>query len=226
MAPRSAIMAAFAPILVAASPALAADQDVELWTVGIATGPISGKVLGSMEVSIRSSDEGTRHATVLLRPSIGYQVTPKLSLWAGYTRATIGTIGRPLSIENRYFQQASWTIGKVAGGTLTSRTRLEQRTVMGRNDTGWRARQQLRWTKPIAKEGTSVVLSSEVFVALNSTDFGASAGLDQTRNFAGINLPLAKGFTVEGGYMNRYVRRAGVPDRLDHILPITATYRF
>ena len=97
---------------------------------------------------------------------------------------------------------------------------------MGRNDTGWRARQQLRWTKPIAKEGTSVVLSSEVFVALNSTDFGASAGLDQTRNFAGINLPLAKGFTVEGGYMNRYVRRAGVPDRLDHILPITATYRF
>ncbi len=224
MAARFVIIAA--PMLLAASPALAVDEDVEIWTVGIATGTISGKVLGSMEVSIRSSDEGTRHATVLLRPSIGYQVTPKLSLWAGYTRATVGSVGRPLSIENRYFQQASWTIGKVAGGTLSSRTRLEQRTVMGRNDTGWRARQQLRWTKPASTGGANVVLSSEVFVALNSTDFGARAGLDQTRTFAGINLPLAKGFTLEGGYMNRYVKRSGVPDRLDHIVPVTATYRF
>ena len=113
-----------------------------------------------------------------------------------------------------------------AGGNLTSRTRLEQRWVEGRNSLGWRAREQLRWTKPINAKGLSAVVSSEIFVALNSTDFGARAGFDQWRNFAGVNMPFVKGLSIESGYMNRYVRRVGAPDRIDHIVPIVVAWRF
>lgn len=218
-------VAAAAAIAVAA-PAQAAEQDFELWTIGLANGTLTGKLLGSMEVSIRSSDEGTRSPTILLRPSLGVQVTKNLGLWLGYVRVSVNPDGRPGTRENRLFQQASWTIGKLGGGTLASRTRLEQRMLEERAITGWRVRQQFRWTKPLKRKGTSAVLSSEAFVALNTTDFGARPGLDQWRNFAGINLPVAKGLSLETGYMNRYVRRPSAVDRIDHIIPVTMAIRF
>jgi hypothetical protein len=206
--------------------ATAADNDAEAWLVGTANGSLSGKLLGTLELGARHSNDPTRRLTTLFRPSLGYQVTPKVSLWLGYARFNVYPDDRPAILENRLFQQVSWSIGRVAGGSLTSRTRLEQRMFEGRDDTGWRARQNLRWVRPIGADGVSAVLSSEVFVALNSTDFGARAGFDQSRNFVGANLPLAKGLSIEGGYMHRYVRRVGISDRIDHILPVTIAWRW
>lgn len=221
---RTALLAA--ALLAGASPALAAEQDGEVWGIATATGSIRGKLLASAEVSIRSMDEGTRRPTVLLLPTIGYQATGRLSLWTGYLRVVTYVDGGAAMRENRIFAQGSWVIGGFASGSLSSRTRLEHRRVEGRAGTGVRVRQQLRWTKPLAPKGPGAVVSSEVFVALNSTDFGARAGFDQVRNFVGLNVPIAKGLTVEGGYMNRYIRRSGIPDRIDHIVPITVALRF
>ncbi len=207
-------------------PAHAAEQDVELWTVAQASGSLSGRLLGSFEISIRSSDKGTQTPTKLIRPAIGIQASKAVSLWLGYARVSVSPEGRPPTRENRLFQQVQWTIGTVAGGTLSSRTRLEERFVEGRAITGWRFRQQLRWQRPLKAGGPSIVVSTEPFIALNRTDFGATPGIDQWRTFAGLSLPVAKGLSLETGYLNRYVRRAGLEDRVDHILPIIVSYRF
>lgn len=207
-------------------PAAATEADFEAWSTITASGAVAGSVLASFEVSIRADDFGTRAPTTLIRPALGYQMSRNVSLWGGYARVDTRPQGQAATAENRYFQQLLWAPGSVGGVTIALRTRLEQRTVEGAKDTGWRLRQQIRATVPLRKAGLSAVVSSEPFVALNSTDFGASNGLDQWRNFAGISVPATKRLSVEFGYMNRYVQRRGRPDRVDHIIPLTLGYRF
>lgn len=187
--------------------------------------PVAGPLLASLELSIRVDDRGTRGPTTLMRSALGYQLSKSVSLWAGYVRVDTRPQGRNATGENRYFQQLSWVPGSVGGVAVALRTRLEQRTFEGAKDTGWRLRQQIRATVPFRKGGPSAVLTSEL-VALNSTDFGASKGFEQWRNFAGINVPATKHLSVEVGYMNRYVRRRGARDRVDHIVPLTLGLRF
>jgi len=211
---------------IAPAQALATEQDGEIWTSAWAHGPVSGKMLVSIDASLRSSDRGTSAPTVLIRPLIGVQATKTLSLWTGYTYAASAPNGRADIKEHRAVQQATWAIGKIGRGTLLSRTRVETRWVDGRAGTGWRIRQMVRYAQPMGETKALLVLQSEPFINLNTTGFGQSAGFDQIRNFIGVNAPMAKGLAIEGGYMNRYIRRSGAEDRIDHILPITAVYRF
>lgn len=222
------IVRAMSLALLAAVPAAASaqEQDGEAWASFWAYGPVSGKLLGWVDGSLRMSDRGTDSPTVLIRQLVGVQATKTLSLWGGYTFTASNPIGRATVTEHRAVQQALWNVGKVAGGTLVSRTRLEQRWVEGRAGTGHRLRQMLRYTTPIDRQKTLFVLSSESFVAFNSTPFGQAAGFDQVRNFVGVNVPLAPKLTADIGYMNRYIRRRAAEDRMDHIVPVTLVARF
>ncbi|WP_404365924.1 DUF2490 domain-containing protein [Sphingomonas sp. MMS24-J45] len=224
----SHVLSAAALALLAAFPSVAAaqEQDGEAWASFWVQGPLAGKLLGSVDGSLRVSDRGTDAPTILIRPLVGVQATRTLSLWGGYTYVASNPSGRPAVREHRAVQQAMWNVGKVAGGNLVSRTRLEQRWVEGRAGTGHRLRQMLRYTTPIDRRNTQFVLSSETFVAFNSTPFGQAAGFDQVRNFVGLNLPIAPKLTADVGYMNRYIRRRGAEDRMDHILPVTLVARF
>ena len=217
---------ALALLLAFPATAFAQEQDGEAWGSFWVWGPMSGKLLGWVDGSLRVSDRGTDSPTVLIRPMIGVQATKRLSLWGGYTFTVSNPSGRAAVHEHRAVQQALWNVGKVAGGTLVSRTRLEQRWVEGRSGTGHRLRQMFRYATPIDRHKTQFVLSSESFVAFNSTPFGQAAGFDQVRNFVGLNVPLAPKVTADIGYMNRYIRRRGAEDRMDHILPVTLVARF
>lgn len=201
------------------------EQDFEVWSVLTATGSVAGPLLASFELSIRADDRGTRGATTLIRSSVGYQVSDRLSLWLGYARVDTRPEGRPDVAENRYFQQATWNLGSVGGASIVSRTRIEQRNIEGARDTGWRVRQQLRATVPLRRNGPSAVFSTEPSIAINSTDLGAS-GLNQWRNFVGVNVPATGNVSVELGYLNRFIRRSGLRDRVDHVVPLTLGVRF
>ena len=208
------------------APGAAAEQDAEIWTNFWATGSVKGRLLASVDASVRSSDRNTTASGILVRPMVGVQVSKPISVWLGYTYTKSHPRGRADVTENRYFAQALWTLGNVGKGSLQSRTRLELRRFEGRRDDGWRIRESLRFTHPIGSSKTLVALSTEGFFNLNSTDAGASAGFDQIRNFVGINTPLMKNVALEAGYMNRYIRRSGAVDRMDHIMPVTVSYRF
>jgi hypothetical protein len=221
------LIVALAALLATRAAAQGPDPDGEIWTGVTATGSIAGPLLGYGEYQLRFDDKGTARSTVQSRLALGYQISKPVSVFLGYFRGLQFPRGQNPIRENRIYQQLNWTIGKIGPGTLSARTRLEQRMIETRTITGWRARQQLRYALPVAKKSkTTIVFSTEALVALNTTDWGASAGLDQWRNFAGINVPVAKGVTIEAGYLSRYTRRSGSRDRIDHIVPVTVAWRF
>jgi Protein of unknown function (DUF2490) len=222
------ILAAAFAVSAIATPALAEgpDPDFEVWTSFIASGPIKDKVLGSLELTVRNTDDQTRGAQKIVRTMIGYQVSKPLALFVGYLHSAQRADGAPAVIENRYFAQAAWTIGKIGRVTVSSRTRAEARTIDGRAGASYRARERIGFTLPIKGSKSSLIATTEAFYTLNTTSWGARAGLEQWRNFAGISFPLIKGLSIETGYLNRYAIRSGRRDRMDHILSTTVNYRF
>ncbi|WP_269513725.1 DUF2490 domain-containing protein [Brevundimonas subvibrioides] len=209
----AAILASAAVVLTLAAPA-AAQHDNQVWTAAFASGPVreGGKVLAWWDSHARFRDEGDHLDTTLLRAGVGWRASPRLDLWAGYAHITQRRPG-PDTVEHRAWQQATYPIADLAGGRLTGRTRLEQRFREGTDDTGWRVRQFVRWSRPVASSDFSVVLSNETFVTLNRTDWGQSGGYDQNRAFAGVGWQMTPKFRLEAGYMNQHVDGGSRPDR-------------
>ncbi|MDO7841521.1 DUF2490 domain-containing protein [Sphingomonas immobilis] len=222
------ILAALALLVPAA--VQAQDSDGEIWVSGWATGKVSGKLLASVDVSLRADDKGTRSPTLLLRPLIGVAVTKRLSLWGGYTYVATypdaGPNATGVTAEHRAVGQILWNPPLPGRSALVARTRIEARFVEGQAGTGYRLREMLRYTHPISRGKTLIVLQSEPFVALNDTAFGQAGGMDQIRNFVGVNVPVGKGLSTDLGYMNRYIWRRTGNDRMDHIAATMLIYRF
>ena len=125
--------------------------------------------------------------------------------------------------EHRIWQQLQFAALRTKAGAplVISRTRLEQRMIEGRDDTGWRLRQFVRLQVPIARKGAvQAVAFTEGFFNLNSTQWGARDGVDQWRTFVGVGLPVAKRMRLEPGYLNQRVFRRG-EDRTNHVLSAT-----
>ncbi len=209
------------PALLFAAPACAED-DLQAWTGVVAQGAVKGDLYVWVEGQARFSDDIGQLGQFILRPAAGIRFAPDASAIAGYayvqTRSSAGVVTR----EHRPWQQVQFALVRNGQGrpVVTSRTRLEQRMVEGRNETGWRLRQFLRAGVPIARNGVQAVVFTEGFFNLNSTDFGARAGVDQWRTFVGLGLPVSKKARLEPGYLNQHVFRRG-EDRTNHVLNAT-----
>ncbi len=170
----------------------------------------------------RFLDESNGFAQSLVRPGFGYAVSEDVTAWVGYAwiRSEPGA-GRN-SHEHRLWQQVTWA-RRFAALTAASRTRLEQRFVDTGDDTGWRLRQFVKLTHPLALH-PRLGLSGydEVFFDLNDTDFGAAAGFAQNRLFAGFSWRLdASGrVSAEIGYLNQFGRNQSGADPMNHILSL------
>lgn len=157
----------------------------------------------------------------LLRPGLGYALSEKLSLWGGY--AFIVT-DQPFAArefdEHRLWQQVLWT-DTTPVGTVTLRSRFEQRFAVTGADAALRFRQLVKWSWPIPfAGGFSLVAANEVFVNVSNADWGPRQGLDQNRAFAGLGYAFDQHVKAEIGYMNQYIDRPIDPDRMSHILGI------
>ncbi len=212
---------------VAPSAHAAPSQDTQYWFTTLAQGSIKGDVLYLLEVQPRFGGDGTDVNQVILRPAIGVKVNDRLSIYQGYAAVRSPRSGGPDVKEDRSFQQISWTIGRVAGGMLTSRTRLEQRWLSTGDDMGWRAREMVRFALPLTHKprGIAALTFVESFIALNDTDWGARSGFDRVRSFAGVEIPLPGKSTVELGYLNQYVNNRGRRDAMNHVLAVNLMLR-
>ena len=212
-------------LLMIATPANAKTQDTQVWaTVGL-TLPISGALSGGVEYSLRTGDNNARLSTTFIRSSLSYKISKAVSTKFGYAWIAVHPDGGAAVRESRLYEEMNWTLGHTVSGTWGLRTQIEQRFLEGRRHIRWRLRERLKLAVPLRPSGPGLVFTSEYIFALNSTDYGAQAGFDQTRNFVGISIPLSGHATVDAGYMNRYVFRRGAADRDDHIFPITLSYR-
>jgi hypothetical protein len=83
-------------------------------------------------------------------------------------------------------------------------------------------RPYVKFSLPLATGSkTSLVLSSETFVNLNTTPFQKQDGLDRMRNFIGINAPITKSVSAEFGYLNQHGFVRGGEDTSDHVASVS-----
>lgn len=209
--------------LLAASPA-AAEDDFQPWLAATATIPVAERVVVWLEGQARTSDDASRLNQILLRPALGYRVTPTTTLFAGYAFVPTNPRGPASSKEHRIWQQATFRIaGDGQGITLSGRSRLEQRFREEDGQVGHRYRQLVRLTAPVDGKGVQAVVWSEAFLGLNDTRWGQPGGLDRWRNFLGVSLPVASTLRVEPGYMNEVIEQRD-QDRMNHIASLTLNF--
>ena len=111
-------------------------------------------------------------------------------------------------------------MGELFGGSLSGRTRLEQRFRDSDNDTGVRLRQFFRWSHKLGDTQYSAVLWDELFVALNDAEWGQRDGIDQNRAFAGLAWQPNSRLRLEAGYLHNSIRRPG-PNPTNHTFALT-----
>ena len=96
----------------------------------------------------------------------------------------------------------------------------------GGRETGLRLRQMLKANKPLeANPNFSFILSDEMFLNLNDTDWGVRSGFDQNRLFLGAGYVFNPTVKLEAGYLNQYVNGARI-DRMNHILSSSLNISF
>lgn len=207
-------------------------EDFHSWGAVVATGAIGERSVDLrywLEGQGRFNDDSSRFNQGIVRGALGKAVGPGAVLWGGYAFIPTEPVGVANdTIEHRIWQQLTWRAPRTfAGLSLSTRSRLEQRFVDSGDETGWRARQLIKLTRPLDAAGHRYVsIWDEVFVNLNRTDWGADDGFDQNRIFVGLGLRLGPGWVTEIGYMNQYVARPGRSDASNHVLSMTLFLNF
>lgn len=209
------------------SPVQAATDDEQVWFQAIGQGSITGNIVYFAEIQSRFGNSMDGLDQMLIRPAIGVKLSDRLAVYQGYAYVRTPQAGGGETHEHRSFQQINWSLGRLVGGPLSSRSRVEQRWLSHGQDMGWRLRQMLRLAVPIHNEakGPAALIYAEGFVALNDTDWGARKGVDRLRSFTGVELPMSGKSTIELGYLNQYVKNRGRADDMDHVLLLTLQLR-
>ena len=198
------------------TPALAA-SDSQIWTNAVVNVKLSDKWRLSQELTGRFSDNRKGLYEIESNTLLGYRLNKVVTLWAGYTHDPQYSDGDFTVMEHRAREQVTFDgFAKLAKGKLSGRIRTEQRWREDVDGTGWRLRPYLKYSLPIAGK-TSLNLSTEPFVNLNTNSFQHKSGLDRVRNLITISTPLSKSLTLEGGYMNQHGFVSGGPDTSDNI---------
>jgi hypothetical protein len=225
---RRIIAAALACAACLAQPARAeTSHDEQLWINLTAMGSISERAVYFVEFQPRIGDGVSRVDQLLMRAALGWKLSPGVSVYQGYGHIVVPIEGGRDVNEERSFQQLNLAMGKPLGGELSSRTRLEQRWRSNGRDVGWRLRSMVRFEKALRADSDAInaLVWAEPFVALNDTDWGARAGFDQLRSFAGIELGLPGASTAELGYLNQIVDQRGGDRRMNHVASVTVFFR-
>jgi hypothetical protein len=204
----------------------ATDSEFQSWTsVGIQAKPQSNAgVAYWLDLQLRRT---SKDVFGIVRPGIGYQFTPNVSVVVGYAWTPSFPDEGPSKYEQVLWQQLLWSVpsGKATFGL---RPRLEQRSSSQSefSDFGHRARLWARAAYTLV-EGKPVMLVGwdELFWGLNTTNWGAKSGFDQNRVFAGLGLATPYGLRLEVGYLNIFANRK--PNNQDnHALSVGIFYVF
>lgn len=202
----------------------ATTNDLQAWNAIALSGnaDASGDWQFWFDGHLRFKDDSSQLGVSIFRPGIGYRLSDDLTLWLGVARITIDAEDGTLE-EDRLWQQATYSLRPFLGGSVSARTRLEQRyRDQQGDDVGHRIRQFVRWSKPLDEEWSFVVWN-ELFVALNDTYWGQRGGFDQNRLYAGPAYQLNERWRVEVGYMNNYINSPGASSeaQINHNISMT-----
>jgi hypothetical protein len=209
-------------ILPVSTPALAVHNDSQIWTTAAVNVKLSDKWRLSNELTGRFSDN--RNGLYDLEDDLllGYQLSKKVGIWAGYVHDPQYSGGDFTIMEHRFREQVTFAkIAQIAAGSIDARLRIEQRWRNGKEGTGWRFRPFVKYSHPFKAGGkTALVISHEGFWNFNITSFQAKGGFERMRNLIAISTPITKNLNAEIGYLNQFTVVRGGPDTMDHIVSI------
>lgn len=206
--------------LPAATPALAQEQDQELWLSGAASTKLGDRTKFEFDTIARFGNDAGGLYEIEINTLVVQDLGKGFNIAGGYTRNIGYSRGAVTNTENRLRGQLGWS-GAAGPVKLSGRVRLEVRFRADGDDIGYRLRPQLKATLPVGGP-FSLVASHESFVPLNDTDWRQRAGHERMRNFAGVNWKAGKRIAFELGYLNQYnFRPAPARDVMDHVLSVS-----
>lgn len=196
--------------------ALARD-DGQIWLTAGAAIKLDDKWRLSEDVVARFSDNRSGLYEIEASTLLNFKVAKDVTLAAGYVHNPQYSDGDFTVLERRAREQVTLdNLAKIGTGKLSARFRMEQRWRENAHGTGWRMRPYLKYSLPLRGK-TSLTLSNETFVNLNTTAFQRQDGLDRMRNMVGVNTPLLKNVSLEVGYLNQHGFVRGGEDTSDHV---------
>lgn len=211
-------LAAALPALLLAT-AAHAGEDEQFWatlSLGVAVSP-EFKVTNEL-VARNSNARGFYELenTTLLN----YKVSKQVTLAAGYVHNPTYTSGEFTAMEHRIRSQVTVdNFAKIGSVKLSGRLRMEQRWRDNVDGTGWRLRPYLKASTPLVGK-TTLNVTHESFVNLNTTRFQRVSGYDRMRNAISVSAPLNKQFSIDFGYLNQLGIVRGGADNMDHVATV------
>lgn len=207
------------PALLTAHPAMAS-SDEQVWqTVSVSVALPDNFKVSSETVARTSNAKGFYEIEQALL--LGYKFDKHVTVWAGYVHNPTYLHGDFKVMEHRFRQQVNFdNVAQLGSVKLSGRVRLEQRWRDGEPGTAWRLRPTVKATLPFIGK-TSLAMTHESFVNLDTTVFQKVSGLERMRNSVTVVVPLDKKLSIEAGYLNQHGFVRGGPDTSDNALIVT-----
>jgi len=219
---------AFFVLVAFAHRAMAVEEHTAVWTGASISGDISNGSRWSywFDLSGRYYEPGSGARQYFARPGLLYAFSDRLEFGGGYGRGYTHAPDELRAVEERFWEQLTWSLPAGDGSQLSLRLRLEQRLLDVADDLRHRARLRLKYQQPMrAGASTKFVLAMEPMFDLNETDWGGDRGLSQLRVYAGIDVNTGTPWGFELGYFNQYLFGETGPDRVVHIASLQLKYR-
>jgi hypothetical protein len=208
-------------------------NDTQAWSALIAKFPVAdeGRFFGYFEAQPRVGDNVRELERLLVRPAIGYKITPDLSVLLGYGWTPTFMNNKYESDfrdETRIWEQLSYNQHSVFDlFEIEHRFRQEQRFIQHVGNAANRSRYMLKGSLPLnADKNFGLTGYDELFVSLNSVDNGPRAGFDRNRFFVGPYMVMQP-LRLELGYLGEYGKRfMGNEERMIHAVALYAFLNF
>jgi hypothetical protein len=226
MTSRGVVLSSVSAAIAAIPTSALASEDGQVWIAGSATIKLNDAWRLSEDMSARFSDDRNGLYQLQSATLLHYRLGKKVTVAGGYVHSPQYSDGDRIALERRAREQVTVDdIGRIGAGKISARLRMEQRWRDNADGTAWRIRPYVKYALPLVGK-TSLVLSNETFLNLNTTAFQQQDGLDRMRNLIAINTPLLKNFTAEVGYLNQYGFVRGGEDTSDHVASLSLTASF
>ncbi len=188
-----------------------ATSDFQTWIPVNINAKLTEHLRGFLEFQQRIGNDSTHLTSTMIRPSLGWAISPEASFWVGYLMSADSTslTSNHYLIENRAWQGFTWKdTANEKKFIWEVRNRLEERFLPRNSDPSirWRTRVRVEQLIPIYPS-LSVIASEEMFVNLNDNAHNAqlSAGAQQNRAYLGVGYRFAPEFQIETGYLYQHV---------------------
>lgn len=159
----------------------------------------------------------------MVRSAVGYSLSDRATIWAGYTWLPTQNIGKPYIAQQDVWPAFRYVLPTEIG-TFTLRTMWESNFLRG-DQVRERPRQMIKFMHPFEFEPRlSFIAWDEAFYRVNTTNWGGKSGFDQNRAFAGIGWSFNKNVRSEIGYLNQYLDDANHVNATMHHLGMASIF--